>query len=185
MARNSRARPQDLGDLPLKGDHEAFAAFYRRYEGVVTAYMRRRVDDSEMAADLTMEVFAAVLLAIHNERARPANLVAWLFGVARFKLLDAQRAGFAEDTARRQLSMQRIALEDSDIARIDGLTEEAKVLELLAALPTEQRDAIRARVVEDREYEAIASDAKSTETAIRQRVSRGLKSLRSEMEKTR
>ncbi len=181
----TRTGTPDPGALPQKGDHAAFAAYYRQYEGAVTAFMRRRVDDSELSADLTMEVFAAVLLAIHRETATPKNSIAWLFGIAHHKLIDARRTGHAEDRARRQLSMEPVALQDADIERIDGLTQEASVLELLEALPPEQRDAVRARILDDRDYDDIAAGSHSSEMAVRQRVSRGLRTLRTEMEKAR
>lgn len=171
--------------LPKKGDHVAFARFYREYEGAVTAFMRRRVEDSELAADLTMEVFAAVLVSVHHERASPENTVAWLFGIAHHKLVDAHRSGRSEDRARRQLGLEPLALEDADLERINALTHEENVLELLDALPDDQREAIRARVLEYRDYRDIANDTSATQIAIRQRVSRGLKTLRSQMERSR
>lgn len=62
---------QDARALPRKGDHAGYAQFYREYEGAVLAYMRQRVRSSDLAADLTMEVFAAALLAIHVRSSRP------------------------------------------------------------------------------------------------------------------
>lgn len=170
-----------LRQLPKKGDHEGYAEFYRRYEGSVMAYMRRRVATSELAADLTMEVFAAGLLAIQRDVKPPDDAVSWLFGIAHHKLVDAYRTGRAEDRARHQLGLDPIALSDADLERIDRLTDEARVLEMLEQLPADQRDAVRARVIDDRSYEDIARELKSSSIAVRQRVSRGLKNLRSQM----
>ena len=44
-------------------DGAAFAAFYRRHVPTVLAYLLRETHDRETAADLTAEVFAAILLA--------------------------------------------------------------------------------------------------------------------------
>jgi RNA polymerase sigma factor (sigma-70 family) len=52
------------------------------------------------------------------------------------------------------------------------------VVELLDELPHDQREALRARLVDDRAYDEIATAAGVSEAAIRQRVSRGLASLR-------
>jgi RNA polymerase sigma-70 factor (ECF subfamily) len=49
---------------------------------------------------------------------------------------------------------------------------------LLAGLPGDQRDAIAAHVVGDRGYGEVAVELHLTEAAVRQRVSRGLRTLR-------
>src|SRR3954469_25041683 len=51
----------------------------------------------------------------------------------------------------------------------------------LAAPPDDQRDAVRARVLDDRSYEEIAADQRISAPAARQRVSRGLAALRAHL----
>ncbi len=46
-----------------RNDPGAVAEFYDRYEDAVIGYFARRVRDPEVAADLTAEVFAAMLAA--------------------------------------------------------------------------------------------------------------------------
>jgi RNA polymerase sigma factor (sigma-70 family) len=48
----------------------------------------------------------------------------------------------------------------------------------LAELPPEQREAVEARVLHDREYGEIAGELSCSEAVVRQRVSRGLRALR-------
>ena len=48
----------------------------------------------------------------------------------------------------------------------------------LAQLPSHEAAALRARVLDEREYAEIASDLRVSEAVIRQRVSRGLGRLR-------
>ena len=54
----------------------------------------------------------------------------------------------------------------------------SRVFDLRQRLPADQRAAIEARVVDGQEYEQIAAAAQTSEAVIRQRVSRGLTSLR-------
>jgi RNA polymerase sigma-70 factor (ECF subfamily) len=56
-------------------------------------------------------------------------------------------------------------------------------LTLLEQLPRDQADAIRARVLDDRPYPEIAAELQTSELVIRKRVSRGLATLRGELEK--
>lgn len=48
--------------------------------------------------------------------------------------------------------------------------------------PEEQRDAVRARVLDELPYEEIAAGLQTSSLAIRKRVSRGLITLRTELE---
>ncbi len=59
---------------------------------------------------------------------------------------------------------------------------EAGVVELFETLPPVPRDAVSQRVIEERSYEEIAVDLRCSESVVRQRVSRGLRSLRSQLE---
>jgi RNA polymerase sigma factor (sigma-70 family) len=51
----------------------------------------------------------------------------------------------------------------------------------LGALPDEQQHAIAARVVDEREYPEIARELQCSEALVRQRVSRGLRTLRTRL----
>jgi DNA-directed RNA polymerase specialized sigma24 family protein len=54
--------------------------------------------------------------------------------------------------------------------------------QLVSELPEDQADAIRAHVLEDRPYDEIAAAGRTSEAAVRKRVSRGLSALRARME---
>ncbi|MGH3262505.1 MAG: RNA polymerase sigma factor [Trebonia sp.] len=56
------------------------------------------------------------------------------------------------------------------------------MVELLDGLPVDQREAVRARVIDDLDYEQVASIARVSPAAARKRVSRGLATLRRQFE---
>jgi RNA polymerase sigma factor (sigma-70 family) len=165
------------------GDAGAFAAFYRRYERPMLAFFMRRTGDAELAADLTAEVFAAVLIAAGRYRPGRAPADAWLFGIAQHKLVSSRRRRVVADAARRRLGMAPIELGDEDIERIEA--EAGNVLELLDALPAEQRHAVRARIIDERDYDEIAGELSCSPAVVRKRVSRGLSRLRDELREER
>ncbi len=69
--------------------------------------------------------------------------------------------------------------------RLDGMiASESWVEELLDRLPAEQRDAVRAHIVDDRSYTDIASGSGASEALIRKRVSRGLSTLRRDLRRS-
>ena len=165
---------------------EAFAAFYRRHVTPLLAYFVRRTRDAELAADLTAETFAAALDGAHRFRPDKGPAAAWLYGIARRQLSHTQRRGVVEDRARRRLGMAPLTLTDEAIERVEALAAAdatAAILhEGLAALPEEQREAVLARVLDEREYAEIATAARTSESVVRKRVSRGLAGLRSRLE---
>jgi RNA polymerase sigma factor (sigma-70 family) len=158
----------------------AFGAFYRRHEDRVLGYFLARVGDPEVAADLTAETFAAALASAHRFRPRKKPAVAWLFGIARNNLAMSRRQGRVEARARRRLGMGPVVLTDEAIERIGALDRTA--LGLVDELPGDQQDAVRARVIDERDYFDIAKDLRCSEAVVRKRVSRGLETLRARME---
>jgi RNA polymerase sigma factor (sigma-70 family) len=162
--------------LAAGGSHE-FALFYRRYAQDVLAYFARRVRDAEAAADLTAETFAAAVVAQSRFRPERGSAVAWLYGIAGHKLADYERRGRLEDRARRQLGIVRRTLTPEDAVQIEALGRE-NVADLLSVLPVAQREAVAAHVLDEAPYEELARSAGVTTSAIRHRVSRGLRALR-------
>jgi RNA polymerase sigma factor (sigma-70 family) len=164
---------------------EAFAAFYDRYETSLVGYFTRRTGDPEVAADLTAEVFAAALGAAHRYRPETPTAAGWLFTIARNTLAKSVRRGRVEAKARRRIGIsEAVALTSEELERVESAAcADGWVVELLEQLPAEQRQAVRARILEERSYPDIAGELETSELVIRKRVSRGLSNLRAELEK--
>ncbi len=173
----------------VAGDPGAFVLFYRRHLAAILAFFLRRTGDPELTADLTAEVFAAALLAA--PRYEPGDLpeLAWLYGIAGHKLADSRRRGRVEDQARRRLALEPLVIDDADLARVEELastgTDSETLDSAMRSLPSEQREAVQARVVEERPYSEIAAEMSCSELVVRQRVSRGLRALRSHIKESR
>jgi RNA polymerase sigma factor (sigma-70 family) len=163
--------------LLLSGDLEDFGRFYDRYVRALLAFFQRRTGDPEAAADLTAETFAAAMVARRRYRSRGAGPAAWLFGIAHHKLSDYRRRGRAEDRMRARLGMEPVAVGAEDVEMIRWLGEDVAI-QLVEELPEEQRDAVRAHVLEDEGYADIARRGRVSEATVRKRVSRGLRVLR-------
>jgi RNA polymerase sigma-70 factor (ECF subfamily) len=179
--RRDRRSDQELLTRALTTEPEAFTIFYERHVDVVLAFLRRRTSSPEVAADLMAETFAAALLALHANTA-PEQLqvpVAWLLGIARNKLFESYRRGKVEAAAREKLGLEPLVLDDSDLALVDELSETDLVKQLADLLPPDQLQALRARVIDEREYDDIARDLHCSEAVVRKRVSRALSTLRS------
>jgi RNA polymerase sigma factor (sigma-70 family) len=167
------------------GDSEAFGELFERYYAVVLTYLARRTRHAEAAADLCGEVFARALLATHRGNADlDGQAAGWLLTIARNALIDSVRRGRVEAQARHQLGMERISLTDADLERIEEETSDIDrvVGELVGQLPEAQRAALKARVIDERDYADIGAEIGCSDLVVRQRVSRALKTLRSNLE---
>ncbi|MGH2865673.1 MAG: RNA polymerase sigma factor [Solirubrobacteraceae bacterium] len=164
---------------------DAFAAFYDRYETAIVGYFMRRTGDAELASDLTAEVFAAALGAAHRYRAQYPTAAGWLFTIAHNTLAKSLRRGRVEANARRRVGIsEALAFTGEDLEVVEAVaSSDGWVLELLERLSAEQREAVRARILDERSYPDIARELETSELVVRKRVSRGLSNLRAELEK--
>ncbi|MGH2869200.1 MAG: RNA polymerase sigma factor [Solirubrobacteraceae bacterium] len=168
------------------GDGAAFAVFYRRHLPEVVGFLLRETGDREVAADLCAEVFAAVFLSARRFRPRGgASAWPWVRGIAQNKLRESRRRGRVEARARRRLGLEPETLEDADLARVDELASGRGVMALVDELPERQRAAVRARIVDEREYADIAGELECSEMVVRQQVSRGLSRIKGRLEERR
>jgi RNA polymerase sigma-70 factor, ECF subfamily len=158
-----------------------FERFYVRYERVVLAFFLRRTGRPDLAADLAAETFARALAGRARYDAASGPARAWLFGIAQHLLVDSIRAGQVEDAVRRRLRMEPVTLDDGALARIDALAGD-RALQALSELPDAQRHALRGRVIDERDYGELAAAMQCSESVVRQRVSRGLRTLRGRLE---
>jgi RNA polymerase sigma factor (sigma-70 family) len=164
-------------ELLRSQDPEAFGVFYDRHVKTLLGYFARRTGNPEVAADLTAETFASAIVAKHRFKPGGSPAVAWLYTIAGRRLADYHRHGQVERRMRRSLEMERRPVSVEDVAVIGLLAEDATGT-LLADLPADQRDAVVAHVVDDRGYPELAGELHTSEAAVRQRVSRGLATIR-------
>ena len=167
-------------DLLASCETEAFAVLYDRHARALLGYFARRTGDPQAAADLTAETFASAIAAQPRYRPTAAPALAWLFTIASRRLADYQRRGVVERRMRRAVAMRTPRLSSEDVAMIRVLADDAASA-LLASLPSDQREAVAGHVIDDRGYAELADELHTTEAAVRQRVSRGLATLRRRM----
>jgi RNA polymerase sigma factor (sigma-70 family) len=167
--------------LASREDPRAFRELYDRWAEKLLAYFYRRVLDPEVAADLVAETFAVALEQRRRfrDQGRPGG--AWLLGIARKELSRYLRGQAVELRALRRLGVQRPALDEESIGRIETLVDASSHRQALAGaldrLSQGERDAVILRVVHELDYPAIARRLGCSEGAARVRVHRGLARL--------
>jgi RNA polymerase sigma-70 factor (ECF subfamily) len=123
-------------------DPDAFEAFYRRHVADVSRFVARRVDDPYTAADLTADVFLAIIDSAHTYRPDRGSIVGWVYGVAHNVVAAERRRAQREATAGRRVAGRRL-LDAADIARleerIDAESSARRVYRALAGVPEATR----------------------------------------------
>ncbi len=167
-------------------DPDAFAEFYDAYARRVLQFFTWRVMDGEVSFDLMSETFAKALERRSQFRGQTAEEEqGWLFAIARGELSHYWRRGAVHRAALGRLGVPVPSLSNEEIDRIEELAvldqQRPRIAAALGALPDDQRRAVEMRVVEEAGYPEIASSMGITEDAVRARVSRGLRALRTEL----
>ena len=159
----------------------AFALLYERHVEDLLRYFVRRTGCAQTAADLTSETFAAALQSRHRFRDTGAPGRAWLFTIARRQLARFIRTEQVADRARRRLGLERLALSETDIERVEQLVDMepigAELRRAVNDLSAGQLEAVELRVAQGLPYATVAARLGCSEGAARVRVSRGLVAL--------
>jgi RNA polymerase sigma-70 factor (ECF subfamily) len=164
-----------------RDDPDAFRALYDRHVERIHAGHLRQTRDVHAAHDLTAETFAQAWLV--RERFRDeagGSALPWLLGIARNVLLMSVRRRVLEQRACERLGLRErldgppAAVEPID-AWLDGIDD------LLAGLPPSHAEALRLRIVDDRDYAGVAAALGTTPQNARVRVHRALRMLRARM----
>lgn len=154
----------------LDGDAAAHAALLSALVPLLRSYFRRRArEGGDAIEDLVQET----LIAVHARRAtydRTRMFSAWLFAIARYKLIDHFR--------RRQHECAVEEVEELLIAEdFEANTAEWDVERLLGSLPAKQANAIRDTQVQGLSVAEAATHAGIGESDVKVSVHRGLKAL--------
>jgi RNA polymerase sigma factor (sigma-70 family) len=165
-------------ELLTSGRAEDFGELYERTYPIVRAYLRRRTGPRpDLVLDLVAETFARALERREQFDPRRGAAVGWLLAIASHLLVDAVRRGRVADRSRRRLGMERIEVDDDQLALVER--ESASGLQqTLTRLPAEQREAVERRVLQEESYAAIAERLGCSEQVVRKRVSRALSTLK-------
>jgi DNA-directed RNA polymerase specialized sigma24 family protein len=103
-------------------DPAAFTEFYRAHVDEVTRFVTRRVADPQLAADLTAEVFLAVIDAAAQYRGSFGGPRTWLYGIARNVIAAEFRRSVRERRAESLVAGRRLLDAPADSrARTDAL----------------------------------------------------------------
>jgi RNA polymerase sigma-70 factor, ECF subfamily len=165
--------PDDRRDAALlmaiaAGDEQAFVDLYTRRQGDVFRFAFAMARSRSVAQDVTQEVFLNVLENAARFDAAKGSARGWLFGCARYVVLDRLRL-----ERRWTDELPELAVEHDGDARL--LTEQrvGRLHSALARLPVEYREVLVFCDLEEWTYAATAAVLDCPLGTVRSRLHRG------------
>jgi RNA polymerase sigma-70 factor (ECF subfamily) len=161
-------------NLAERLDPSDFGQLYRQHRLSVYRYLRARVRSDEDALDLAASTFERAFANLGRFRRRDGGVQAWLLRIARNTAIDAHRRRRATvDLAKADAQLGHAALETD---RRDQASVE--ILDLVARLPDDQREALLLRYAGGLTAREIGSVIGKREDAVQKQIERGLAALR-------
>jgi RNA polymerase sigma-70 factor (ECF subfamily) len=161
----------------LAGDESGFAVLWRELQPGVLRYLRVVVGDA--AEDVASETWLQVARDINGFDGDSADFRGWVFRIARHRAIDdRRRVARRPEQPAESLDDQVPAARDaaSDVLERSGT---AWALDLVAALPRDQAEAVMLRVVAGLDVARTAQVLGKRPGAVRVATMRGLRKLAS------
>lgn len=164
---------QDAVRRAKAGDQEGLHYLYVRYADDVLRYVTSFVRDHHEAEDITQNVFAKLMRAIHRYEQREVPFDAWILRVARNAALDHLRA-------KRAIPTEEVRIADTGSAQT-GIDRGRALREALEALPEDQREVLVLRHIVGLSPVEIAGTLDKTESSVHGLHHRGRRTLRANL----
>jgi RNA polymerase sigma-70 factor, ECF subfamily len=164
------------------GDASAFNDFYARYADLIFAFINHLLVGARAdAEEIWQDTFIAALRALPGYRGQ-SRLSSWLCSIARRKVADFHRHQGRISGAMTSLAPEQLLdLMDSQPLPDEVLQQNvtrARIVEALAGLSADYREALMARYLDGRSVEEIARRLGRSYKATESLLSRGRSTLR-------
>lgn len=159
-----------------KKDPEQFGPLYKKYHEQIFRYVYQRMDDQELAFDVTSQVFIKAMSNLHKYEYRGVPFSSWLYRIAKSELYQA----FRDRKARRTINVERMhifeMIEEFDEDETDK--NKQKLIHCLGLLKQGDVQLLELRYFERRSYREIGEILEITENNAKVRAFRALERLK-------
>ena len=168
-------RDERLAALAARGDEQAFTRLYQRYHPQIHGFFARRLKPGEDVDELQARVFLRMIEKLSTFNADRGGFRPWLFAIARNMLTDHRR------TTKQPANGSTASLASHATALEDLLRQEQRdqVQSLIAAYSPQTQEILCLRFGDGLGHREIAQVMGLTTAAVKQRVSRAVRDLRS------
>ena len=174
MAPSNPLSPEvELLQRMQKGDEDAFAVLYRRWQGGIYRFVLQMSGSESIAEDVTQEVFLTLMREPARFDPNRGALSSYLYGISRNLILQAFHKGRLLVPLEGEGDSLEILFDPSDplgdLTRQEGI---AAVRQAVLALPPHYREAVVLCDLEELSYEEAAEVSECAVGTIRSRLNR-------------
>ena len=183
--------PTDDSEVMLRlvaGDDRALDTLMERWKGRLVSFLFRMTNDTTLAADLAQETFVRLYLA--RERYQPSGKFStYLFTIAsnlarnHFRFAGRHPTVSLDEPADGESENRKEAVDPARDASTaaEGKEREREILDAIASLPEDQREAITLSLIDDFAIPEIAAIMGCNEKAVENKLYRGRQRLREKL----
>ncbi len=160
-----------------QGDSDATGELYEAHRQSVFRYLYYRTGDTQVADDLTSEVFLRMIRALNGYKVQEVAFQAWLFQIAHNLLNDHYR----KMTVRNHVTLEENLMDDPINPRtrpVERRLNSVSLRKALDLLSIEQRDVIVLRFITGMPISEVAQTLNKSEDAVKGLQRRALANLR-------
>lgn len=165
-----------------KSDPRHFAPLYEKYHEQIFRYVDQRMDDHELAFDVTSQVFLKAIKNLHKFEYRGVPLGSWLYRIAKSELNQA----FRNRTAKRAINIDKthVATFMEVFKEEENERNRSRLFDALDQLKEIDLQLIELRYFEDRPYREIGEILAIKENNAKVKTFRALEKLKQLFYKT-
>lgn len=170
-----QASVADLTHGFVDGDEDCLAECFHRWATVINTLAFHALGNRDAAEDVTQQVFVSAWRSRDTYRAEWGSLPAWLVGITRNRIADAQRS--AARHAKRETAAAAAAAAPDDVLS-DRVVDRVLLAKEIDRLPQPRAAILSAIFYEDQTYQQIADRMGLPLGTVKSHARRGLLALR-------
>ena len=164
-----------------KKDPKGFEPLYNKYYEQIFRYVYQRMDDKEIACDVTSQVFLKALNNIHKYEYRGVPFASWLYRIAKSELYQS----FRDKKASRTVNVESMHIFEMIEDWSEDTSDENRqiLLDVISRLDDEDIQLVELRFFEKRSFKEIGEILEITENNAKVKSHRVIKKMRLMFEK--
>ena len=159
-----------------KNDPRFFAPIYNRYYKQIFSYVFQRMQDKEIASDVTAQVFLKALTNIHRYEFKGVPFASWLYRIAQSEVYQNFRDRKSNKTVNTDIGDLRIVFDEIEESLYEEYTPH--VMKLVKELPEKDLRLVEMRFFEKMPFKDIADHFGITENNAKVRLYRVLERIK-------
>jgi RNA polymerase sigma-70 factor (ECF subfamily) len=173
---NQRLEEELIWILRAQKNPESFGPLYKKYHEQIFRYIYQRMNDEELAFDITSQVFIKAMTNLHKYEYRGVPFASWLYRIAKSELYQS----FRNKKAERTVNLESYHLTDimEEIEEEDLEHQKSNLLLTLVKLNEKDLQLIEMRFFEKRSFKEIGEILEITENNAKVKTFRALEKLK-------